>query len=341
MDNLEKDYKPYTGDALQKAREKLQYRPFKVDRELDKSEEVYIESIPAYFPDENLKKAVELARILKRPLLLRGEPGCGKTRLAQAVAFELYGKDYRQKYFEWYIKSTTKAKEGLYSFDHLARLRDIEAKEEKSKAYYREFGPLGNTFITSSADAPSVLLIDEIDKADLDFPNDLLLELDQMRFFVNETGEEVVAAYAPIIFITSNDEKTLPDAFLRRCVFHYITFPGEQALMQIAQAKIQSQMNTFKKEFSDSLLEDCIKKFLQLYGRMKQDPNTDKLPSTSELLDWLRALHYYHFRGDLQVKRNEETKKDQLLLQGGKLPYLQALVKSLDDFNSQMKEDNV
>lgn len=339
MSSLESNYKPYTGEALTEAHSKLEYRPFKIDKELDRSEEIYMEDIPAYFPDDTLKKAVELARILKRPLLLRGEPGCGKTRLGQAVAFEIYGKDYRKKYFEWHIKSTTKAPEGLYTFDHLARLRDIQANEEKPKIHYRNFGPLGNAFITSTENAPSILLIDEIDKADLDFPNDLLLELDQMRFFVSETGEEVTAAYPPIIYITSNDEKTLPDAFLRRCVFHYIKFPGEQVLMEIARAKIQSQMNIFEKEFSTSLLKDAVRNFLLLYANMKKDPNTDKLPSTSELLDWLRALHYYHFKGELDIENDENTQQEKLRLQNGKLPYLQALVKSLDDYNAHLKKE--
>lgn len=206
-----------------------------------KTQHTIEEVISPYIASENLNKAVQYARLLKRPLLLRGEPGSGKTRLAQALAYKLYGSSYRAKYFEWYVKSTTKATEGLYQFDYLKRLQDAQQKklDLKGNEAYRSFGPLGNAFVTSTIGKPSILLIDEIDKANLDFPNDLLLELDQKRFNIPETNEEIVAEEAPIVIITSNDEKELPNAFLRRCVFYYITFPDNEALINIIKAHLK------------------------------------------------------------------------------------------------------
>ena len=274
------------------------------------------EDIFPYRPSKELVDSVEMARLLNRPLLVRGAPGCGKTRLAQAVAFELHDKkDYRLNYFEWHIKSTSKAKEGLYQFDHLQRLRDLEimkvlaAGKEGLKREdiegdvlkkYRTFGPLGKAFITSKdKDKPSILLIDEIDKADLDFPNDLLLELDQKRFYIPETKEYIEAEEPPIIIITSNDEKDLPNAFLRRCIFHYIQFPNYKELHRIASVRLSAEISKKNEKEAHKLtqkekdfLDEALERFKQIYKEMKDNANIDKVPSTSEMLDWVKALYF-------------------------------------------------
>src|SRR6266700_732455 len=193
-----------------------------------------------YLPDDALVEAVNLAIYLKRPLLIKGEPGCGKTRLARAVAYEL-----NLPYESWHIKSTSRARDGLYTYDTVGRLRDAQLAiagrmiEEDihridDPEYYVKWGPLGNAFYNEQR---TVVLIAEIDKADIDFPNDLLLELDERRFVVEETGQKIQAKERaePIVFITSNDEKDLPDAFLRRCLFHYIEFPRLERLVEIVK----------------------------------------------------------------------------------------------------------
>ena len=328
------DYKAYTGASLKKYSPLLKHKlqdGTKYKGKIEHVAEETEERIAPYFPGDKLVKAVEYARILNRPLLLRGEPGCGKTKLAQAVAYELYGDSYRDKYFEWHIKSTSKAREGLYVFDHLARLRDVEllrrsgqslAPESKDDILkYRRFGPLGKAFLSSKKDHPSILLIDEIDKADLDFPNDLLLELDQKRFYIEETDEKVIAEGAPIIFITSNDEKELPNAFLRRCVYHYIDPPGIKDLIRIAEANAEVLESNFEKAMPKPMVKRIVERFGLLRTDLKANPDVDKVPSTSELIDWLKVIYFHFLKGLI--------KEDELF--SGELMFKDVLLKSKDD----------
>lgn len=285
------------------------------------------ETIAPYIPSEELIEVVELMRILKRPLLITGEPGCGKTRLAQAVAYELYGNDYRKHYFEWFVKSTTKAVDGLYKFNYLKKLQDsnqnqIEEKDEL-KAYV-DYGPLGKAFMASTANEPSILLIDEVDKADIDFPNDLLLELDQKKFIITETRKEktIEAKYPPIVFITSNDEKDLPNAFLRRCLFHYINFPNPETLQTIVQKHLATTVYN-NKHITSNLIKQIVDRFIKERDEMQKNTNIDKIPSTSELLDWAKLIyHQFAYDGsDLETIKLPE-----------KLMYPQALLKTYNDY---------
>ena len=225
-----------------------------------------------YIATEDLKVAVNAAATLERPLLVKGEPGTGKTVLAIEVA-----KALGTPLIEWHIKSTTKAHQGLYEYDAVARLRDGQLGEEKARDVknYIKRGKLWEAF---TADERPVLLIDEIDKADIEFPNDLLQELDRMEFFVYETGETVKAEKRPIVIITSNNEKELPDAFLRRCFFHYIKFPEAQTMEHIVEVHFPG----IKKR----LIADALKIFYEV----RDVPGLKKKPSTSELLDWLKLL---------------------------------------------------
>jgi len=225
-----------------------------------------------YVATEDLMMAVNAGVTLQRPILVKGEPGTGKTMLAQEVARAL-GKPL----LEWHIKSTTKAQQGLYEYDAVARLRDSQLGDPKVHdiANYIVKGKLWEAF---SSDEQPVLLIDEIDKADIEFPNDLLQELDRMEFFVYETKELVQARHRPIMIITSNNEKELPDAFLRRCFFHYIKFPDKETMTEI----IDVHFPGLKKE----LLREALESFYQV----RDVPGLKKKPSTSELLDWIKLL---------------------------------------------------
>ena len=233
----------------------------------------------AYLPSDELVEAVNLALLLKRPLLLRGEPGCGKTRLAGAVATELEWSS-----FCWSVKSTTTINEGGSRYDALGRLRDAQLAAADPEAAtrareidnYLEDGVLAQAF---RSPVPAVLLIDEIDKADLDFPNDLLELLDEQRIRIPETGEELTPQHPPLMIITSNDEKDLPDAFLRRCLFHYIEFPDDARLRRIVDAHFDAS--------PDDLVSAAVSRFVALRATMKGDAGRGvKPPSTSELLDW-------------------------------------------------------
>ncbi len=225
-----------------------------------------------YIATQDLRVAVNAAVTLERPLLVKGEPGTGKTVLAEEVASALSAR-----LLTWHIKSTTKAQQGLYEYDAVSRLRDSQLGDPRVTdiGHYIKRGKLWEAF---SAEERMVLLIDEIDKADIEFPNDLLLELDRMEFHVYETGETVMASKRPLVIITSNNEKELPDAFLRRCFFHYIKFPDRATMEAIVAAHFP--------DLKKSLVEEALRLFFQ----MREVPGLKKKPSTSELLDWLKLL---------------------------------------------------
>jgi MoxR-like ATPase len=225
-----------------------------------------------YVSTDDLTLAVNAAIALQRPLLVKGEPGTGKTMLAVEVA-----KALGVSLLEWHIKSTTKAQQGLYEYDAVSRLRDSQLGDERVHDIHNYIvkGMLWQAF---SADEPVVLLIDEIDKADIEFPNDLLRELDRMEFYVYETRELVKAKQRPIVFITSNNEKELPDAFLRRCFFHYIRFPDKETMEKIVGVHFPG------------LKKSLLREAMEVFFEMREVPGLKKKPSTSELLDWLKLL---------------------------------------------------
>jgi MoxR-like ATPase len=247
------------------------------------------EGTPTYVATEDLKVAVNAAVKLRRPLLVKGEPGTGKTVLAQEIAAAI-----RAPLIEWHIKSTTRAVQGLYEYDAVARLRDGQLGDERVHdiGNYIKRGKLWDAF--TSPELP-VLLIDEIDKADIEFPNDLLQELDRMEFHVYETGETVKAVDRPVVVITSNNEKELPDAFLRRCFFHYIAFPDRATMERIVDVhfpKIQKLL---------------VSRALDIFYDVREVPGLKKKPSTSELLDWLKLL--LHEDLPLDVLQNRDPTK--------------------------------
>lgn len=269
-----------------------------------------------YLPSKNLVDAVNLTIFLeKRPLLIKGEPGSGKTRLAQHVAFEL-GLPFEA----WFIKSTSRAKDGLYTYDAIHRLHDAQLAGSRGKDNttvenannYIKFGPLGRAFQNNKR---TVVLIDEIDKADIDFPNDLLLELDEQRFVIEETGKTIKAKEPPIVFITSNNEKVLPDAFLRRCLFHYIEFPDPDMLVSIVDSHFSGA--------SPKVVKMAVERFVKLRIEMSQQ-RSDKKVSTSELLDWFDVLRHYP-EDEIISKLN------------GQLPFPEILLKSWEDHNRYLQ----
>jgi MoxR-like ATPase len=247
------------------------------------------EGTSTYVATDDLRIAVNAAIALERPLLIKGEPGTGKTVLAHEVANALGAR-----LIEWHIKSTTKAQQGLYDYDAVSRLRDSQLGDERVKdiGNYIRRGKLWEAF---AADQRPVLLIDEIDKADIEFPNDLLQELDRMEFHVYETGETVKARQRPIVMITSNNEKELPDAFLRRCFFHYIKFPDHDVMTEIVEVHFPG------------LKKRLLREALTVFYELRDTPGLKKKPSTSELLDWLKLLLNEDI--DAETLRQRDSKK--------------------------------
>lgn len=251
-----------------------------------------------YIASVELQEAVNVALALERPLLVKGEPGTGKTLLAEAVAQAL-----GRPLYTWHVKSTSRALDGLYVYDAVQRLHDsrFEDRDVRDIRQYIRFGALGRAFL---ADEPTVVLIDEIDKADLEFPNDLLHELDRMSFTVTETGDVHQAKTRPLVLITSNNEKELPDAFLRRCIFHFIAFPDEELMARIVRVH--------HPQVRETLVQEAIARFYWL----RTLPDLRKRPSTSELIDWIGAL----VRGGVDP--------EQL---AARVPYLGTLIKKEQD----------
>ena len=247
------------------------------------------EGTDTYVATDDLMMAVNAAVTLQRPLLVKGEPGTGKTQLATEIARSL-----KRPYYEWHIKSTTKAQQGLYEYDAVSRLRDSQLGDARVKDI-RNYIVKGRLWECFDSETPPVLLIDEIDKADIEFPNDLLRELDKMAFDVYETHETVKARHRPAIIITSNNEKELPDAFLRRCFFHYIRFPDKDTMQKIVDVHYPG------------LKKMLLKEAMEVFFGLRELPGLKKKPSTSELLDWLKLLMAEDIAPD--VLRESSVKK--------------------------------
>lgn len=263
-----------------------------------------------YVASRALQDAVNVALALERPLLLKGEPGTGKTLLAHHIAQAL-----GMELILWNIKSTSKARDGLYSYDTVQRLNDSRFGDGDVRdiGRYIKLGPLGRAFASSER---VVLLIDEVDKGDLEFPNDLLFELDEMRFHVAETDQWITASHRPVVIVTSNSEKELPDAFLRRCVFHYIDFPDEEQMRAVVEVHFPG------------LAGDLLRQALKYFYGLREVPGLRKRPSTSELLDWLRAL----LASGARLPDGENALPA--------LPFLGALVKLREDAESLTRHAN-
>ncbi|MBM4238842.1 MAG: MoxR family ATPase [Gammaproteobacteria bacterium] len=242
-----------------------------------------------YIATDDLRMAVNAAVTLARPLLIKGEPGTGKTQLALEVA-EALGRPI----FEWHVKSTSKAQQGLYEYDAVSRLRDSQLGDARV-ADIRNYIVRGKLWEAFESEVQPVLLIDEIDKADIEFPNDLLRELDRMEFYVHETRELVRARHRPIIIITSNNEKELPDAFLRRCFFHYIRFPDQETMTKIVEVHYPN------------LKRELLAEALGAFYKVRETPGLKKKPSTSELLDWIKLLLAEDIPSE--VLRSDDPKK--------------------------------
>ena len=289
--------------------------------------------LDAYAPSPELVEAVNLAILLKQPLLLMGEPGCGKTRLAEAVAAELHGKKWKSHYFRWDIKSTTKAKDGIYQYNALKRLYDanINNPDAADVSNYISYGPFANALTgKTNGTKPNIILIDEIDKADIDFPNDLLLEIEKNEFQIPELNNQKVEGKNPvIIFITSNRERELPPAFLRRCLYFYINFPRQAELIRIINAKFETSSD-------DQLVKNAVSLFTDIRKKVEiQFAETEKKPSTSELLKWFEVIHFYR-----KWKEAGTISPEQLLVlqsienydpagfDAMKIPFQQALLKT-------------
>jgi MoxR-like ATPase len=247
------------------------------------------EGTSTYVATEDLRVAVNAAIALERPLLIKGEPGTGKTILAHEVANAVGAP-----LIEWHVKSTTKAQQGLYDYDAVSRLRDSQLGDERVKDI-RNYIRRGKLWEAFTAEKRPVLLIDEIDKADIEFPNDLLQELDRMEFHVYETGDTIKARQRPIVIVTSNNEKELPDAFLRRCFFHYIKFPDHETMTQIVEVHFPG------------LKQRLLREALTVFYDMRDVPGLKKKPSTSELLDWLKLLLNEDI--DAETLRQRDPKK--------------------------------